>query len=197
MPTPVTPPLVLASSSPYRRALLNKLHIDYIAAAPAIEESPLPNETPKQLALRLGIQKAQALKSKYPNHLIIGSDQVAAYDNQLLGKPGNRINAVQQLQAMSGRTVVFYTSIAVYHSATDTSVSDCDKTTVYFKTLSNGQIERYVDLDRPFDCAGSFKAENLGIALFDKIESEDPNALIGLPLIKLIALLEYFGRPVL
>jgi septum formation protein len=189
--------LVLASSSPYRQALLNKLNIEFIAESPAVNETMQIQETPLQLAMRLGVAKAYALNERYKRHLIIGSDQVAALQNRVLFKPGDRNNAIRQLQLASGHCVDFYTSICVLNTLTGQYLTDLDITRVYFKKLSTAQIERYVDLDTPFDCAGSFKAESLGIALFEKIVSEDHNALIGLPLIKLIALLEKFQYRVL
>lgn len=191
------PPLILASGSSYRRALLSKLAIDFIADTPDIDESKQNHESPDQLALRLSIQKAQALQTKYPQHLIIGSDQVAFRERQQLIKPGNRIQAIQQLQLAMGQTVKFFTGVCVLNSKTGEYLYDLDITTAYFKKLTTAQIERYIDLDAPFDCAGSFKAESLGIALFEKIQSDDPNALIGLPLIKLIALLEQFKFKIL
>ncbi|NOT84523.1 MAG: septum formation inhibitor Maf [Methylococcaceae bacterium] len=182
--------LVLASSSPYRLALLKTLKVDFIADSPEVNEAPLSAEMPAQLATRLGIAKAHALQHRYPQHLIIGSDQVAALHNQFLSKPGDRDTAIRQLQLASGHCVEFFTSVCVLNTNTGDYLTDMDTTRVYFKALTLTQIERYIDLDTPFDCAGSFKAESLGIALFEKIVSEDHNALIGLPLIKLCALLE-------
>lgn len=190
-------PLVLASSSPYRQALLQKLTPHFIAASPAVDETSLPQEAPETLAMRLSIAKASALKIPYAQHLIIGSDQVAALHQQFLSKPGNRHTAIQQLQAASGQCVEFFTGVCVLNSNTGKYLTDLDITRVYFKTLTLAQIERYVDRDQPFDCAGSFKAESLGIALFEKIDANDPNALIGLPLMKLIRLLGQFHYPVL
>ncbi len=189
--------LILASSSHYRRQILSKLAVDFIADAPEIDESRQVDEAPDQLALRLGIQKAWALQEKYPNHLIIASDQVAFNRQQQLHKPGNRAQAIKQLQDAVGQSIQFFTSICVHNSATQQTLTELDITTVHFKQLTNVQIEHYIDIDQPFDCAGSFKAESLGIALFEKIQSDDPNALIGLPLIKLIALLEQFDFKIL
>lgn len=185
--------LILASSSKYRCEILKKLHLNFVAHSSAIDETPMPDEAPNALAVRLSIAKACALAQDYPKHLIIGSDQVAACDKRLLGKPGNRNNALQQLKAQSGRKVTFYTGICVLNSATGQYFSEIDICNVYFRALSPRQIEHYLDIDQPFDCAGSFKSEGYGITLFDKIEGEDPNALVGLPLIKLIRLLERFG----
>ena len=192
-----TPPIILASGSKYRQTLLQKLAIDFETASPSIDESPKSQEPPAQLAVRLGQQKAQALKSRYPKHLIIGSDQVAYFDGCYLEKPGTRDRAIRQLHSVSGRQVEFFTSICVLNSTTGEYLSDLDTTTVLFKPLTSAQIESYLDRDEPYDCAGSFKAESLGIALFEKINSEDPNALIGLPLIKLIKLLAHFNVNIL
>lgn len=190
-------PLVLASSSLYRQTLLHKLTSHFITASPAIDETPLPQEAPEALAMRLSIAKASALKTPYAQHLIIGSDQVAALHQQFLSKPGNRHKAIQQLQAASGQCVEFFTGLCVLNTDTGQYLTDLDITRVHFKTLTLAQIERYIDRDQPFDCAGSFKAESLGIALFEKIDGSDPNALIGLPLMKLIRLLDQFHYPVL
>jgi MAF protein len=183
-------PLILASSSVYRRRLLQKLHIEFTFEAPNIDEHPVDNEHPEVLALRLAKEKARALQSKYPHHLIISSDQVANFGNQILGKPGNYQNTVQQLKLQSGQSVKFYTSICVLDSASNQFYTDIDCCTVHFKKLTDQQIINYVTIDQPYNCAGGFKSEGLGIALFNKIEGDDPNALIGLPLIKLIKLLE-------
>lgn len=192
-PAVTVPKLVLASSSPYRKDLLAKLGLLFEAVSPSIDESPQPHETPEDLALRLAKEKAQALAKKFSTHLIIGSDQVAMLSGRQLTKPGDRDRAISQLRAASGRAVTFYTSICVLDSASEDAKLDLDRTIVHFRTLADSQIEHYVDRDRPFDCAGGFKSESLGIALFEKIETEDPNALIGLPLIRLIRLLEAFG----
>ena len=185
--------LVLASSSTYRGEILKKLHLDFISCSRMIDESPLPNEQADALAVRLSIAKAQAVAADYPHHLIIGSDQVATCGSRLLGKPGNRDNAIEQLTAQSGQKVTFYTGVCLLDSATGRHLSDIDVCNVYFRNLGDQEIRRYLDIDQPFDCAGSFKSEGYGITLFDKIEGEDPNALIGLPLIKLVRLLDGFG----
>ncbi|HIG66153.1 MAG TPA: septum formation inhibitor Maf [Methyloprofundus sp.] len=189
--------LVLASSSPYRKSLLEKLHLNFICASPDINETAKPSENPRQLALRLAQEKAKALAFNYPEHLIIAADQVAMLNNRQLEKPGNRDNAIKQLQNSSGSKVNFYTSIFILNSATNETQSDLDTCTVHFKHLTDQQIQNYIDLEQPYDCAGSFKSEGLGIALFERIDSEDPNALIGLPLIKLIRLLSAFNIDVL
>jgi len=185
--------LVLASGSNYRRDLLKKLHLDFVTHDSRIDESRMPNESADALASRLSIAKAIAAAKDFHNHLTIGSDQVAACEGQLLGKPGNYDNAFRQLKAQSGRKVVFYTGICVLDSATGHHLSDIDICTVNFRNLSDSQIRRYLEIDQPFDCAGSFKSEGYGISLFSKIEGEDPNALIGLPLIKLVNLLNQYG----
>jgi len=190
-------PLVLASSSPYRKALLDKLQLKFICANPDIDETAINNEKPKELALRLAKEKAKALAESYPNHLIIASDQVALLGNVQLHKPHNHANTIKQLQQSSGKSVTFYTSICILNSATQEINSDIDLCTVYFKSLNEQQIIRYVNSEQPYDCAGGFKSEGLGIALFDRIEGDDPNALIGLPLIKLIALLQKYNIAVI
>ena len=190
-------PIVLASGSQYRAELLRKLHLEFICCASHVDETPLPGETAPHLASRLALAKAQAVSTKYPQHLIIGSDQVAICDKEFLHKPGNREQAIRQLTHQSGRTAQFYTGICVLNSSNGQSCSDIDLCTVHFKPLSEQQIIRYVELEQPFDCAGSFKSEGLGIALFSRIEGDDPNALIGLPLIKLIGLLSRFGVEVI
>jgi septum formation protein len=189
--------IVLASSSKYRRQLLEKLGLDFLSCSSCIDESPQADESPAALVSRLSIAKAEEVGKTHPNHLIIGSDQVAVLDQDILGKPGGRDAAIQQLAKQSGRTVQFYTGICVLNSATGRRLSDLDVCSVHFKTLGASQIQNYIDRDQPFDCAGSFKSEGLGIALFDRIVGEDPNALVGLPLIKLVGLLEKFGVNIL
>lgn len=187
------PPLILASSSRYRAELLKKLQLDFITCSRGVDETPHPQEPADALAQRLSISKAQAVAPAYPDHLIIGSDQVAVCNDVLLGKPGNRANAFRQLKAQSSQKVTFYTGLCVLNSRTGQTWTDLDVCHVYFRELSESQIEHYLDVDQPFDCAGSFKSEGYGISLFSKIEGEDPNALIGLPLIKLIGLLNQCG----
>ncbi|ANE54890.1 nucleoside triphosphate pyrophosphatase [Methylomonas sp. DH-1] len=190
-------PIVLASGSAYRRELLKKLAIDFSCCPADVDETPLPNEAPAELALRLSVEKALAVGRSHPAHWVIGSDQVAAFDGEILGKPGNRERALAQLQSQSGKAVSFYTGLCLLDSASGQYYTALDRCEVHFKPLSRQQIEYYLDMDRPYDCAGSFKAEALGIALFDKICGEDPNALVGLPLIKLAGLLQQFGLDVL
>jgi len=189
--------VILASSSPYRQQLLQKLRIDFIAKSPKIDESPHANESSINQALRLAKQKALALSTQFPNHLIIGSDQVAIHKQKQLTKPGNRESSIHQLLTISGSTVDFYTSVCILNSQTMKSKEDIDHCSVSFRKLSLAEIEKYVDLEKPFDCAGSFKSEGLGIALIETISGKDPNALIGLPLIKLVSLLKNFGVKIL
>lgn len=191
------PPLVLASSSTYRRQLLGKLGLAFTCAAPEVDESRRPGEAAMALAQRLAESKARALAEAFPEHLIIGSDQVACVEERLLGKPGGRVGAIEQLQFAQGKAVRFYTGLYVFNSREQRGLADLDVTTVYFRPLSARQIEAYVDREQPYDCAGGFKSESLGIALFERIEGEDPNALVGLPLIRLVRLLERFGVEVL
>lgn len=188
---------MLASSSRYRRALLEKLGLDFIADSPAIDESVQPGETPAALVERLAREKAQALAAKYPHHLIIGSDQVACLDGEILGKPGNAARARQQLQAASGRHALFLTGLCLLDSGSGTLQSVVEPFAVEFRVLNAAQIDHYLEREQPFDCAGSFKSEGLGIALFERLEGDDPNALVGLPLIRLVTMLEAAGRPVL
>lgn len=189
--------LVLASSSPYRKKLLHKLQIDFICANPGIDESKKSDEPPAQMALRLAKEKAAALITIYPKHLIIASDQVAMLNQTQLTKPGDKNNALKQLQLCSAKSVKFYTSICILDSSTGEIKSAIDICTVHFKKLTKQQIINYISLEQPYDCAGSFKSEGLGIALFERIEGDDPNALVGLPLIKLISLLEAFNINIL
>lgn len=185
--------LILASSSPYRRTLLQKLHLPFDSASPHINEEALPNETAPALASRLAREKAGALSEQFPDTIIIGSDQVAECNGRQLGKPGTSQNAVAQLRLCSGKPVTFHTGLCVLDSNSGKHTTACETFTVYFRDLERHEIERYVDLEQPLDCAGSFKVEGLGIALFEKMEGSDINTLIGLPLIRLINLLKQFG----
>lgn len=192
----LTPPtsLVLASSSPYRRELLSRLGLPFECASPDIDESPVPGEAARQLALRLACQKAMALAGAYPAHWIIGSDQVAALpDGTLLNKPGNHEQARHQLSRSSGQTVTFYTGLALYDSAGERMASTCEPFQASFRTLTPAEIEHYLHREQPYDCAGSFKMEGLGIALFEQLQGRDPNSLIGLPMIALNTLLRDWG----
>lgn len=186
-------PLILASSSPYRMLLLERLGIPFASASPGIDERPLTGEQPGQLAERLAVAKARALRATYPQHLIIGSDQVAALGSDILGKPGTPERAFQQLRRQSGQQVRFHTSIAVIDSTSDQYQVMTDTTTVVFRLLDDAEIHRYLSREQPWDCAGSFKVEGLGIALFERVESLDPTALMGLPLIGLARMLGKFG----
>ena len=189
--------LVLASGSQYRQALMKQLGLEFTAESPEIDESALTDESPEQIALRLSTGKAKSLTWKYPDHIIIGSDQVAMLNNRQLTKPGNRRNCISQLRSVSGKRVIFYTGLCVLDSKTGRFITEVDVCSVDFRTLTDTQIERYVDRDQPFDCAGGFKSESLGIALIKRITGNDPNALIGLPLIKLTEILNQFGCSVL
>ena len=186
-------PLVLASSSPYRRELLARLRQPFTWAAPAIDETPLPNESAEALVRRLAEAKARALSELHPEHLIIGSDQVAVLGNQILGKPHDFSRARSQLMAASGASVTFLTGLALLNSASGHCQVDLVPFTVHFRALDEEQISRYLQAEQPYDCAGSFKAEGLGISLFRATEGEDNTSLIGLPLIRLMQMLEREG----
>jgi len=189
--------LVLASTSRYRSALLERLGLPFLVAAPGIDEIALPGEAPAQSALRLAEAKARAVAVRYPDALVIGSDQIADYAGEPIGKPGSRDGALAQLHALSGKTVVFHTGVALV----DAQSGRCGATLVdvasTFRTLDDTEIGAYLDREAPFDCAGSVKSEGLGIALFERIESSDPTALIGLPLIALCRLLRGEGIDIL
>jgi len=189
--------LVLASSSPYRKQLLERLRIPFQCMAPDIDESPVQGETPETTALRLARAKALILRTTFPEHLIIGSDQLASHAGKLVGKPGSHDRALAQLRSFSGETVEFLTALCVYNSKQALSAEALVSTKVTFRTLDKRAIENYLIAERPYDCAGSFKVEGLGIALFEKVCSEDPSALMGLPLIRLCDLLADQGYPVL
>jgi len=189
--------LILGSSSPFRAELLAKLGLPFIAVSPDIDESPLINEQAHQLVQRLSEQKAQAIAVQHPDALIIGSDQVAVLEGTILGKPGNHDNAVIQLMASSGKTVQFLTGLTLLNSNTGKIQSLVEPFEVSFKTLSLQQIEYYLQQEQPYQCAGSFKSEGFGISLFAKLNGDDPNSLIGLPLIKLIQLLAAEGIDIL
>lgn len=191
------PALLLASSSIYRRELLARLQLPFICHSPDIDESPLPNETPRALVERLAVSKARALAQSYPEHIIIGSDQVAVLDQQIIGKPLHAEGAFKQLCAASGRSVTFLTALAIIDtrktSNTPREQVDCVPFTVHFRTLSDAQILRYIDKEQPFDCAGSFKSEGLGVSLFQATEGTDATSLVGLPLIRLCDMLNTCG----
>ncbi|MEP6906691.1 MAG: Maf family nucleotide pyrophosphatase [Pseudoxanthomonas sp.] len=185
-------PLILASTSRYRRELLERLSLPFNIARPDIDETPLPGETAPLLARRLALAKAAAITLQHPEARIIGSDQVAALGEQSLGKPGTRENAIAQLVAMSGREVLFHTAVCLLRGS-EPALEVTDVTRVRFRELTVAEIERYVDAEQPLDCAGSFKCEGLGISLFDAIETVDPTALVGLPLIALSKMLRQAG----
>ena len=186
-------PLVLASSSPYRRELLTRLHLPFTWSAPQIDETRHPDEDADTLVRRLSLEKTQALLATHPQHLIIGSDQVAVLGTQILGKPHTLERACGQLMAASGNSVIFLTGLTLLNSATGQQQTDCVPFTVHFRTLSEAQITRYLTTEQPLDCAGSFKAEGLGISLFRSTEGSDSNSLIGLPLIRLVDMLQASG----
>lgn len=178
--------IVLGSTSPFRKSLLEKLHIDFVCDSPNIDETPLKNESVEEMVVRLSISKAQAIASNHTNALIIGSDQSAMLDNEILSKPGNFENGFQQLTRASGKKVIFQTGLCLLNTTTGKIQSACVPYTVVFKTLTPSMIKNYLEKEEPYNCAGSFKSEALGIALFDRFEGSDPNALIGLPLITLV-----------
>jgi septum formation protein len=188
-----TPKILLASSSAYRRQLFQKLRLDFSWASPDIDESPLANESPSQLVARLATQKAKTLSSKYTDHLIIGSDQVATLDETIIGKPHSHSAATEQLRHFRGRELLFLTGLCLFNSKT-LKIQTCVETyRVKFRDLSDSQIENYLQLDQPYDCAGSFKSEGLGVSLFSHMHGDDPNTLIGLPLIALTRMLNNEG----
>ena len=191
------PRLILASSSRYRRALLERLGVPFEAIAPDIDESPLPNETPIQLVERLAIAKARAVAQHMPNSLVIGSDQVAVHGETIVGKPHTFENAVTQLRQASGSIVTLHTGLALVHADSGRVQSETVPFRVVFRSLSQTQIENYLNKESPFDCAGSVKSEGLGVALLERFEGDDPNALIGLPLIRLVRMLEREGLAVI
>lgn len=191
------PTLVLASTSRYRAELLARLRVPFTTAAPQVEESPLPGENTHDIALRLAEAKARAVAGQFPHALIIGSDQVADLDGQPIGKPGTHDKAVAQLRAVSGKTVIFHTALALFNAATGRLQTRVVPTTVQFRHLGDAAIQRYLALEPAYDCAGSAKAEGLGIALIAALEGSDPNALVGLPLIALVDMLLAENYPVL
>ena len=191
--SPAPRPLVLGSTSVYRRELLQRLRLPFTVAAPAVDETPLPGEPPAQLAQRLALAKAHAVAALHPEAVVIGSDQVADLAGQPLGKPGNHARATAQLQRMRGHTVVFHTAVAVVCHASGFAQGELAPVRVRFRELSDAEIERYLRAEQPYDCAGSAKSEGLGISLLEAIDSDDPTALIGLPLIRTCRLLRAAG----
>lgn len=180
---------MLASTSPYRRDLLARLRLPFDVRAPAVDETALPGEEARETALRLAQAKARAVATSCPGALVIGCDQVAALDGIALGKPGDHANAVAQLKAMRGKRVVFHTALALLNAANGTLHTAEVPTTVQFRKYDDDAIERYLQLERPYDCAGSARIEGLGIALVDSVHGDDPSALIGLPLMQLTTML--------
>jgi len=189
--------LILASSSPFRQSLLQKFNLPFETFSPDVDETPHSNETPNDLVKRLSELKATAAVEHFDQGLAIGSDQVAVFNGQILGKPHNKENAIKQLSLFSGQTVTFLTGLCVYDIDTKQSKTLVEPFNVTFKTLTTAQISAYCDAEQPYNCAGSFKSEGLGICLFEKLSGDDPNSLIGLPLIKLSQLLAEFGVDVL
>ena len=185
--------LVLGSTSPFRKALLEKLGLPFVTCAPTVDETRLQKETPRDMVARLAESKARNAALKHPESLVIGSDQVACIDGSVVGKPGNREKAIAQLTAAAGKSVSFYTGLCLYNASLDQAQVEVESFTVHFRQLSTEQIMRYVDREQPFNCAGSFKSEGYGITLFSSLEGRDPNTLIGLPLICLIGMLNNEG----
>ena len=194
---PVQRKLILASTSPYRRELLARLRLPFEVIAPEVDETADTGETPEQLARRLSLEKACAVARRFPDAVVIGSDQVADLNGQALGKPGSHERAVEQLRLMRGHTVVFHTAISVVCQQATYAQTDVAQVSVVFRHLDDGEIERYLRAETPYDCAGSAKSEGLGIVLLDAIHSDDPSALVGLPLIRTARLLRAAGMEVL
>jgi len=186
-------PIVLGSTSRYRRELLERLRLPFNVSAPDVDESPTAGESPRDLALRLALAKAHAVAQRHPDAIVIGSDQVADLAGQPLGKPGEHDRAVEQLRQMRGQTVIFQTALAVVCLATGFEAVDLAAVRVVFRDLSDDEIEAYLQAEKPYDCAGSAKSEGLGIALLESIDNDDPTALIGLPLIRTARLLRQAG----
>jgi len=189
--------LVLGSTSPFRKSILEKLQLPFQCAKPNIDETANINETPQALVERLAIEKAKAVAAEFPDAIIIGSDQVAVCEDEVLGKPHTFENGVKQLTKFSGKSVTFYTGLCLYNSENNKTTALVEPFIVHFNTLSQSEIVHYLNKEHPYNCAGSFKSEGLGICLFKKLEGDDPNTLIGLPLIKLVALLKEHGIDVL
>jgi septum formation protein len=185
-----SPRIILASSSPYRRALLSRLHIPFDSVSPDIDETVRPGESPQELVERLAVDKARAVAEVSPGSLVIGSDQVAVHDGEIVGKPRDHEHAVRQLRQASGNSVTLYTGLALIHSDSGRVQSEVIPYRVLFRPLTDDQIEHYLRKEQPYDCAGSVKSEGLGVALLERFEGEDPNTLIGLPLIRLVRMLE-------
>lgn len=187
---PADVPIILASSSPYRQELLKRLRLPFQCISPDIDETVLSGESPQNLVVRLAVNKAQAVQQNYPHALIIGSDQAATIEGKILGKPGTHARAKEQLRMVSGKKVSFYTGLCLLNGTNGRLHTCCEPFHVHFRRLDERKIEDYLSAEQPYNCAGSFKSEGLGIVLLDKLEGDDPNALIGLPLIQLINMLE-------
>ena len=188
-----SPRIVLASTSPYRRALLERLRLPFEVKASLVDETPLPGEAARDIALRLAQSKARAVAPSSPAALVIGCDQVAALDGTCLGKPGNHANAVAQLKAMRGKVVLFHTALALFNTGSAVMQTAEVPTAVQFRRYGDDEIERYLELERPYDCTGSAKIEGLGIVLVERVTGDDPSALIGLPLVRLADMLRREG----
>ena len=197
MSVPAPRPLILGSTSAYRRELLQRLRLPFEVASPEVDETPQPGENPRDLALRLALAKARAVAARHPAAVVIGSDQVADLGGEPLGKPGTHERAVVQLRRMRGRTVIFQTAVAVVCVETGFEKVELAPVRVRFRDLTDAEIESYLRTETPYDCAGSAKSEGLGIALLDTIESDDPTALVGLPLIRTARLLRAAGLSLL
>lgn len=192
-PSPMTRRIVLGSSSPYRHELLSRLKLGFDVDLPHVDETPRPGESPRDIALRLALEKARAVAAKHPDAAVIGSDQVADLGGQPLGKPGTHERAARQLRQMSGQVVVFHTAVAVVCEASGFEQVDLAPVRVTFRELGDEEIESYLRAEQPYDCAGSARSEGLGIALLEAIESDDPSALVGLPLIRTCRMLRAAG----
>ena len=192
----MTQPLILASTSTYKKRLLQRLQLEFTCESPETDERPLEGESPIAMAYRLAEEKARAVSIKFPNTLVIGADQVADLDGEIIGKPTNHQRAVMQLNAQSGKKVRFHSGISVVKTLENGKTikkTKVNTTDVQFRTLSEQQIERYLKIEQPYDCAGSFKSEALGIGLFQSVDNNDPSSLIGLPLIELCSMLQDYG----
>jgi septum formation protein len=190
-------PLILGSTSRYRRELMERLRIPFDVASPDVDETPAPGETPREIALRLALAKARAVAARFPQAVVIGSDQVADLHGEALGKPGNHARATEQLRRMRGQTVVFHTALSVVCQESGFAQTDLAEVSVKFRDLSDAEIESYLCAEQPYDCAGSAKSEGLGIALLDAIDNDDPSALVGLPLIRTCRMIRAAGIQVL
>jgi len=191
------PELILGSTSIYRRELLERLNIPFRVVSPEIDETPLEDETPQQLVERLSLEKARSVASSNPGSLVIGSDQVAVHDGKIVGKPHTHDRAMQQLREANGKEIMLYTGLSLVNADSGETLTEVIPFQVVFRKLTEQQLESYLLKEQPYHCAGSVKSEGLGIALLERFEGEDPNTLIGLPLIRLIRMLEHFGVSVI